>query len=82
MLFCQFYGHVIIVVVCWFFFWILGVVSEMVQDFQNELIRKLNIYDLSKWKINYPSDHIHFALATAQKKLVDQAKFTIGIGFH
>lgn len=37
------------------------------QDFQNELIRKLNIYDLSKWKINYLSislfdnDHIIFS---------------------
>lgn len=68
MLFCQFYGHVTTAVaaaaavgvcVCVFslrfvfdFLW-SRVCIKTAQYFQNELIRKLNIYDLSKWKINY-----------------------------
>lgn len=60
-----------------------AVCIKTTQDFQNELIRKLNIYDLSKWKINYlhPSDNVECILSAplAQHyiKLVDQAEFCI-----
>lgn len=88
MLFCQFYGCATfaaaavgscLAILLRFF---EAVRIKMAQDFQNDLIRKLNIYDLSKWKINYLSVRRRDVCAQHNKNLSTMRNFAFGTGFH